>query len=158
MGTFAIALCASPEDVALCRELFLEYQQGLGISLAFQGFEAELAHLPGDYALPRGGLWLATVEGAPAGCVAVRACAPDEAEMKRLYVRPAYRGRDLGRELAQAAIQGARAMGYRLLRLDTLADMGAAQRLYGQLGFVETAAYNDNPLPGTQFLALDLST
>jgi len=143
--------------MAACRELFLEYQQSLGISLCFQGFDAEVAGLPGDYAIPRGGLWLATVDGALAGCVALRALGDDAAEMKRLYVRPAFRARRLGLALAEHVIAAARERRYRTLKLDTLPSMARAQQLYERLGFVETAPYNDNPVDGVRFLALDLA-
>jgi len=114
--------------MAACRELFLEYQQSLGISLCFQGFDAEVAGLPGDYAIPRGGLWLATVDGALAGCVALRALGDDAAEMKRLYVRPAFRSRRLGLALAEHVIAAARERRYRTLKLDTLPSMARAQQ------------------------------
>jgi len=144
-------------DIAACRELFVEYQRELGVSLCFQGFDRELEGLPGDYAPARGALWIAIVEGAPAGCVALRDLGQSQAEMKRLYVRPAHRGIDLGRALAQTAVQRARSLGYRTLKLDTLASMRAAQGLYARLGFVDTAPYNDNPIGGVRFLALDLA-
>jgi putative acetyltransferase len=154
---FGIVEALDVADVAACRELFIEYQQGLGVSLCFQGFDRELARLPGDYAPPRGRLLIARIDGAPAGCVALRALGETDAEMKRLYVRPAHRARSLGRALALRAISEARMLGYRALKLDTLPSMGEAQRLYAQLGFVETAPYNDNPIGGVRFLALDLS-
>ncbi|MGZ5097908.1 MAG: GNAT family N-acetyltransferase [Usitatibacter sp.] len=154
---FEIVEALDAADVAACRELFVEYQQGLGVSLCFQGFDRELAGLPGDYARPRGRLLVARVEGAPAGCVALRPLGEADAEMKRLYVRPAYRGLDLGRVLALRAIAEARMLGYRTLRLDTLPSMTAAQNLYRQLGFVDTAPYNDNPIGGVRFLALALA-
>jgi ribosomal protein S18 acetylase RimI-like enzyme len=143
--------------MAVSRELFTEYQRSLNVSLCFQGFDRELAGLPGDYAAPRGGLWLATVGGALAGCVALRPLAADVAEMKRLYVRPAFRGQGLGIALAQHVIAAARGRRYRTLKLDTLPSMERAQNLYEHLGFVETAPYNDNPVEGVRFLALDLA-
>jgi len=156
-GRFTIREAVSRADIEICRELFLEYQEGLGVSLCFQGFDRELAALPGDYAPARGRLLLAMEDASPAGCVALRPHAADKAEMKRLYVREAYRGRDLGRSLAERLIAEARALGYRVLRLDTLPSMHAAQRLYGDLGFVDTTPYNDNPIEGTRFLALALA-
>jgi ribosomal protein S18 acetylase RimI-like enzyme len=144
-------------DIDACRELFREYERSLGVSLCFQGFDRELAALPGDYVPPRGGLWVAEAEGGLAGCVAVRPLADDAAEMKRLYVRPAYRGRRAGLALARQAIESARRAGYRTLKLDTLPSMAEAQRLYAQLGFVETAPYNDNPVEGVRFLSLALA-
>ena len=143
-------------SIAACRELFLEYQRGLGVSLCFQGFDAELAGLPGDYAPPRGRLFLALALGKPAGCVALRPLFHRDAEMKRLYVRPKYRGSGLGRVLAVRVIEEARALGYETLKLDTLPQMKAAQRMYETLGFRDTAPYNENPVRGVRFLALGL--
>jgi ribosomal protein S18 acetylase RimI-like enzyme len=156
-GGFEIVEALGAGEVARCRELFVEYQEGLGVSLCFQGFDRELAGLPGDYAPPRGRLLIATAGGAPAGCVALRPLGDDVAEMKRLYVRAAHRGNDLGRALALRIIAEARALGYRTLKLDTLPSMAAAQALYARLGFVDTAPYNDNPIGGVRFLELDLS-
>lgn len=153
---FEIREAADAPAIAACRELLAEYQQGLGISLCFQGFDRELAGLPGDYAPPGGRLIIARLGGTPAGCVALRALGAGEAEMKRLYVRPAYRAMSLGRLLAERAIAEARAIGYRTLKLDTLPSMRAAQRLYASLGFADIAPYNDNPVDGVRFLALAL--
>ena len=153
---FAIAEALDARDVEACRALFVEYQQGLGISLCFQGFDAELARLPGDYARPRGRLLLARVAGDPAGCVALRPLAGNAAEMKRLFVRPDRRGMGIGRVLMECVIDEARALGYATLKLDTLPQMREARGLYAQAGFVETAPYNDNPVEGVRFLALDL--
>jgi ribosomal protein S18 acetylase RimI-like enzyme len=147
---------AGAADVGACRELFLEYQRVIGVSLCFQGFDDELARLPGDYAPPRGGLWLAQAGPMLAGCVALRPLGAGEAEMKRLYVRPAFRGTGLGRRLAEHAIGAARALGYETLKLDTLPTMREAQALYAHLGFVQVAPYNDNPIGGVKFLALKL--
>ena len=154
---FAIAEALDERAVAACRELFREYQQGLGVSLCFQGFERELEQLPGDYARPRGRLLLARIAGEPAGCVALRGLEGGAGEMKRLYVRPAYRGMGIGRMLAECVIDEARALGYRALKLDTLPAMGEAQALYRELGFVDTEPYNDNPIEGARFLALVLA-
>jgi ribosomal protein S18 acetylase RimI-like enzyme len=148
---------AGAADLEACRELFTEYQRGLGVSLCFQGFERELAGLPGDYAPPKGRLYLAYVGGRLAGCVALRPLFHRDAEMKRLYVRPAHRGSGLGRALATRVIEDARAIGYEALKLDTLPGMKAAQRLYAELGFRDTAPYNDNPVENVRFMALDLS-
>ncbi|MBB6252733.1 GNAT family N-acetyltransferase [Nitrospirillum iridis] len=147
------------QDVPVVRALFMEYLASLGIDLSFQDVAAELAGLPGKYAPPAGALLLAWGEGERAlGCVALRPLGDSgDGEMKRLYVRPAARGRDLGRQLAVAVIDQARAAGYRRLLLDTLAPMRAAQRLYASLGFQPTAPYYDNPLPGTRYMALDLT-
>ena len=154
---FELVEAASPEQIEACRELFLEYQRGLGVSLCFQGFDAELAALPGDYAPPRGRLYLAKAAGKPAACGALRPLFHRDAEMKRLYVRPAHRGSGLGRVLALRIIEDARALGYEGLKLDTLPAMKAAQRLYEDLGFRDTAPYNDNPVAGVRFMALDLT-
>ena len=154
---FDIAEALDAAGVAACRELFVEYQQRLGVSLCFQGFDRELATLPGDYARPRGRLLLARIAGEPAGCVALRPLGEREAEMKRLFVRPAYRGMGIGRTLAECAIDEARALGYATLRLDTLPEMREAQALYAELGFADTPPYNDNPVAGVRFMALDLA-
>jgi ribosomal protein S18 acetylase RimI-like enzyme len=154
---FDIGEALDARAVQACRELLVEYQDGLGVSLCFQGFEGELAALPGDYARPRGRMLIARIAGEPAGCVALRPLGPRDAEMKRLYVRPAFRGMGIGRMLAECVIDEARALGYSTLKLDTLPSMNAAQRMYEELGFQETPPYNDNPVDGTRFLALELS-
>ena len=147
---------AGAADIPACRELFREYERAIGVSLCFQGFEREVAALPGDYAPPAGGLWLAEVGGKLAGCAALRALGPGEAEMKRLYVRAEFRGLRVGDALARQVIESARGKGYRTLRLDTLPTMKEAQGLYERLGFVDTPPYNDNPVGGVRFLALGL--
>lgn len=149
-------VAATAADIPRVRELFEEYQRGLGVSLCFQGFDAELAGLPGDYVPPRGGLWLAIEPEGLAGCVALRPIGDGAAELKRLYVRDAFRGRGLGRALARHAIEFARAAAHREVKLDTLPAMAAAQSLYAALGFRDTAAYNDNPVGGVRFMALRL--
>jgi GNAT superfamily N-acetyltransferase len=154
---FSLAEALDAESVAACRALFREYEQGLGVSLCFQGFERELASLPGAYARPRGRLLLARVAGEPAGCVALRPLGERDAELKRLYVRSHARGMGLGRMLAECAIDEARALGYATVKLDTLPAMREAQHLYSQLGFVEAAPYNDNPVEGVRFMSLDLT-
>jgi putative acetyltransferase len=153
---FVIAEALDADSIAACRELFVEYQRALGVSLCFQGFDAELAALPGDYAPPRGRLFLARKAGEPAGCVALRPLFHRDAEMKRLYVRPAHRGSGLGRILAERVVAQARALGYAALKLDTLPAMHAAQNLYAKLGFRDTSPYNDNPVDGVRFLSLEL--
>ena len=155
---FDIGEALDPAAVAACRELFIEYRHGVGVSVCFQQFDRELDTLPGDYARPRGRLILARIAGEPAGCVALRALGPRDAEMKRLYVQPGYRGMGIGRTLAECVIDEARALGYGTLKLDTLASMLDAQRLYAALGFIDAAAYNDNPAVGVRFLALDLAS
>jgi putative acetyltransferase len=148
---------AAAGDLGTVAALFREYQQGLGVDLCFQGFAAELAGLPGDYAPPAGALLLARRAGEAVGVVALRPLEPGVAEMKRLYVRPAVRGGQLGRRLAEAILDAARARGYRAVRLDTLHDMAAAHGLYEKLGFRRIAAYNDNPLDGVRFYELALA-
>ncbi len=153
---FSIGEALDAADVAACRELFVEYQQALGVSLCFQGFDQELAALPGAYARPKGRLLLARVAGMPAACAALRPLGANDGEMKRLYVRPQFRGMGLGRALAEIVIDEARAMGYASVKLDTLPQMREAQALYGELGFRDVAPYNDNPIAGTRFMGLGL--
>lgn len=142
------------------REIFREYAQQLGVDLCFQGFEDELAQLPGDYAEPRGIIKLAMVDGQLAGCCALRpldsADYPNAAEMKRLYVRKAFRRFGLGRQLAEAVLDVARIEGYYCVLLDTLDDMEAARALYADLGFEEVEPYYHNPLAGAHYLKVDL--
>ena len=146
-----IADAVTPSDIDAARRLFLEYGQSLGFSLCFQGFDEELAGLPGKYAPPSGRILLAWVDGAPAGVVAVRPLESGICEMKRLYVRPEHRGRDLGRRLAMEIIGAARAMGYRAMRLDTIDTMTSAISLYRSLGFREVAPYYENPIAGAAY-------
>jgi len=139
------------------RALFLEYAQSLGFSLCFQGFDEELRALPGIYAPPRGRLLLATEDGSPAGCVGLHEWDGPAAEMKRLYVRPAFRGHGLGRTLTEAALSEARALGYRSVRLDTIPSlMQSAIALYRELGFREIPPYRENPIPGALYFELHL--
>ncbi|MGE5170431.1 MAG: GNAT family N-acetyltransferase [Rudaea sp.] len=142
--------------MAAARALFEEYAAALGVDLCFQNFAQELAGLPGDYAPPRGCLLLAEREAEHLGCVALRPLTDDTGEVKRLYVRPKARGLGVGRALAEAVIERARAIGYRELKLDTLATMHEAQALYASLGFRECAPYYRNPLRGTVYMALEM--
>ena len=145
-------------DMAAIRTLFLEYQDWLRVDLCFQDFETEIATLPGAYAPPQGALWLAYVDGELAGCIGFRPHEGDAAcEMKRLWLRPAYRGIGLGRRLAETCIEAARAAGYGTICLDTLSFMDEARALYADLGFHEIPAYYDNPLDDVRYLELALS-
>lgn len=146
----------TPEQLEATREIFREYAASLGVDLCFQNFEAELDELPGDYAEPAGCLLHVLVDGALAGCGALRPLADADhanaCEMKRLYVRPAFRRFGLGRLIAQSLLDEARRCGYSVVLLDTLDDMEAARELYASLGFEETAPYYYNPIPGAHYL------
>jgi len=147
--TITIEAAQGAEDMALVHELFVEYADWLDFDLCFQGFDEELATLPGKYAPPAGGLWLARVGGDLAGVVGLRPLDEGVCELKRLWVRPAFRGRDLGRRLTETALAAARAAGYRSMRLDTIGGlMREARELYESLGFRETAPYYRQSPPG----------
>jgi putative acetyltransferase len=150
----------SPAQFEATRALFREYALGLGVDLCFQNFEAELASLPGEYAAPRGALLLATVNGELAACGGFRPIGDvdyaNACEMKRLYVRRAFRKLGLGRLLAQALMDQALRAGYSVMLLDTLDDMEAARGLYEALGFVEIPPYYYNPIPGAHYLKAQL--
>ena len=147
----------SGELVAHARALFEEYQREIGVDLCFQGFAAELASLPRPYAPPDGRLVLALRDVEVAGCAALRALEDGVGELKRLYVRPAFRGRGIGRRLVTMLLADAREIGYRAVRLDTLATMSAARALYEDLGFREVPPYTANPLAGVRFMELALA-
>lgn len=152
----------SPAEVARARELFEEYAAGLGLSLCFQNFDKELAELPGEYVPPSGRLLLAIENNETAGCVALRRIADEKTgdtvcEMKRLYVRPAFRGTGLGRTLTETIIQAAREIGYARMRLDTLpGKMDRAIAMYESLGFTRIEPYYHNPVAGAVFMELKL--
>ena len=137
--------------------MFREYADWVSIDLSFQQFDEELAGLPGNYVAPDGVLMLAQARGEPAGCVAVHRWDAEACEMKRLFVRDAWRGHGLGAELARAAIEWARRAGYARMRLDTLPAMSGAQRLYARLGFREIPPYRFNPVPGARFMERTLA-
>ena len=150
-------------EIAVARALFEEYGASLGFDLCFQNFSAEMAGLPGDYAPPRGALLLAVDADADSeagrylGCVALRPLEGEVCEMKRLYLKPAARGRGAGRLLAEAIVAEGRRLGYRSMRLDTLPAMGRAIALYEALGFRDIPPYRANPIPGARYLELDLT-
>lgn len=150
-----------PLRLVATREIFVEYAESLGIDLGFQGFDSELVTLPGAYAAPQGALLLALMDGDVAGCAALRPLTdvdyPNACEMKRLYVRRAYRRFGLGRALAQAVMDIAVGAGYSTMLLDTLVDMEAARELYANLGFIEVPPYYYNPLPGAHYFKADLA-
>ncbi len=154
--TIAIRPAEVPADLPVVRALFREYQQAIGIDLCFQDFENELATLPGKYAPPAGRLLLAWQGAEAVGCVALRPIEGGACEMKRLYVRPTVRGRQLGRQLAERICAEARDAGYRRICLDTLPSMTAAVALYTSLGFAPVAPYVHNPIGGALFLGRDL--
>lgn len=151
---------ASDEDWRQTCAIFQEYAASLKVDLRFQDFDQELADLPGEYALPRGALMLAWADGQLAGCCALRPLDasdyPNAAEMKRLYVRPAFRGLGLGRLLSEGILDAARAAGYSCVLLDTLDDMESARALYEDLGFEEIPPYYHNPYAGAHYLKVDI--
>jgi putative acetyltransferase len=153
----AVLQAVTPVQIAQARELFLEYAESLGFSLCFQNFDQELAELLGDYAPPGGRLLLAEFDNELAGCVALHKFDGDICEMKRLYLRPKFRGQGLGRVLAEAIIAEARQIGYLRMRLDTVGPvMKDAVAMYRKLGFREIAPYRANPMAGTLYFELTL--
>jgi GNAT superfamily N-acetyltransferase len=154
--TIEVRSAELPRDLDVTRELFREYSDGLGIDLCFQGFEAELAHLPGKYAAPEGTILLAWQGDEALACVAMRPVDASNCEMKRLYVRPEARSLKLGRRLVERVIDEARQAGYRRICLDTMPGMTAAIGLYTALGFNPIGPYVFNPVEGALFLGLDL--
>lgn len=153
----SFAQVESPAQIAQARELFLEYAKSLGFSLCFQNFDKELANLPGDYSPPDGRLLLAEYNGQFAGCVALHKLEDRICEMKRLYLRPAFRGKGLGRVLADRIIAEARQIGYQRMRLDTVEPvMKDAVAMYRRIGFREIAPYCTNPIAGALYMELGL--
>ncbi len=147
----------SPQHISQARELFLEYAQSLGFSLCFQNFDQELAGLPGDYTLPDGRLLLAEYDGELAACVALHKLESGICEMKRLYLRPSFRGKGLGRVLAERIIAEARQIGYKRMRLDTVEPvMKDAVAMYRKIGFKEIVPYRANPIAGAMYMELEL--
>ncbi len=154
---FTIKQVESAEEIEQTRELFHEYVTWLGVNLCFQNYDKEVAELPGEYVPPTGRLYLATENGQVAGCIALRNLGQGICEMKRLYVRPQFRGQRLGRTLVDRIIDEARLMGYSRMRLDTLpGKMDAAIAMYRSLGFKDIERYYDNPYETAAFMELDL--
>lgn len=157
VNSFDLQQAESPQQITAVRELFLEYAQSLNFNLCFQSFEKELAGLPDDYAPPAGRLLLAAHGSQLAGCVALHKLEDEICEMKRLYVRPPFRGKGLGRVLAERIVADAREIGYKRLRLDTVEPvMRDAVALYRKLGFREIAPYRENPIEGVLYMELSL--
>lgn len=155
-----IGIAETADDIAAVRALFVDYAGALSVDLCFQNFEVELRDLPGDYSGPRGALLVATVDGLAAGCCALRpldaAHYPNACEMKRLFVRPEFRGLRLGHRLAERTMDFARLVGYQCILLDTLDDMEAARALYQGLGFKDIPPYYHNPISGAHYLKAEL--
>ncbi|MCX6595217.1 MAG: GNAT family N-acetyltransferase [Acidobacteria bacterium] len=153
-----VQLAASPEAVEAVRGLFQEYEAWLGIDLCFQSFEKELATLPGEYAPPGGALFVAREDetGPPVGCAGLRRLAADTVELKRLFVRPEFHGRGLGKQLLTAAIEQAMALGYQRMWLDTVPQLTTAIELYRRWGFREIPPYNHSPIAGALYFELSL--
>ena len=155
-GRIDLAPANGPEDYAVAGVLFREYAAGLGVDLCFQGFERELSNLAEVYGPPRGLLLLARVGGAPAGCAAIRPIADEVCELKRMYVRPLYRGQAIGQRMLDELLTAARNAGYRRMRLDTLSHLTTALSLYRRNGFTECGPYYRNPTPGVVYMDRDI--
>jgi ribosomal protein S18 acetylase RimI-like enzyme len=148
---------STKEEIEIIRKLFLEYADWLGFELCFQGFDEELASLPGKYAPPKGRLYLLKENENYAGCIALREIDEGISEMKRLYVKPEYRGRGYGNLMCKKLIEDAKAIGYKKMRLDTIGErMKSAYALYKSFGFYEIEPYNYNPQPGVVYMELEL--
>ncbi len=145
------------ENLKFIKTLFKEYASSLDFDLDFQDFDKELANFPGDYAPPKGCLLLAKDEDKIAGCVALRELSEGVCEMKRLYVKPQFRGLGIGKNLAEAIIQEAQKIGYTRIRLDTAPSMQEARALYMSLGFKKISPYRYNPIEGAEFMELSLA-
>jgi ribosomal protein S18 acetylase RimI-like enzyme len=154
--TIQIIEANSDELLGKAKKLFLEYAESLGFDLCFQNFDSELDDLPGEYAQPNGNLFLALSQNQAIGCVAIRYFDEGICEMKRLYVKPNFRGTNAGRALAEAAINAGKIIGYEKMRLDTLISMESANQLYNSLGFIEIQPYRYNPLEGAKYFELSL--
>lgn len=152
-----IIQAATKESIETVKTLIRDYAESLEFDLDFQNFDQEMDDFPGQYALPKGRLYLAMDENQPAGCVALRDLGDGICEMKRLYVKPDYRGQKIGRLLAQTVIRAARELGYERMRLDTIPSMKQANVLYKALGFKEIAPYRFNPIEGAAFFELHLN-
>jgi putative acetyltransferase len=157
-GKIKIISAATPEHIGTVRSLFTEYQHWLNFSLCFQGFDKELAELPGKYAPPKGRIYIASVAENVAGCIALRPMDEEGiCEMKRLFVREEFRGKGIGKMLAERIIAEAQQIGYRAMRLDTLQRMESARALYTKLGFKVIPAYYDNPMDEVVYMELRLT-
>jgi len=153
MKTDDIVISAAIEsDIPAIKELFLEYARAIGIDLCFQNFDKELANLPGKYALPDGALLIAKSSSKTCGCIALRKFDDQVCEMKRLYVKPEFRKHGLGKDLVERIINEAKKRGYKFMRLDTLATMQSAIKLYKSFGFYEIPAYTFNPIPNAVYM------
>ncbi len=155
--TYVIMHAENTEHVQAVRQLCVEYISELNLSLDFQGFQEEMQQMPGKYAPPSGYLLLGLVAGEPAGCVGLRKLEPGVCEMKRLYVRPAFRQSGLGKELVRVILAKGRELHYKHIRLDTLTSMAAANKLYVEFGFRDIPAYCHNPLKGARYMEMSLA-